>query len=69
MLKPVSTNTIILDGKNKKFEVSEDLLHTMLKMQPEMAQAMKTNHIHAHLQKEALQTFKKYKCIKQENSR
>ena len=58
MLKPVSTNTIIFDGKNKKFEFFEDLFHTMLKMQPEMREAMKINHFHAHLGKEALQTFR-----------
>ena len=57
MLKPVSTNTLIFDGKNEKFELSEDLFHTMLKMQPEMTEAMKINHFHAHLRKEALQTF------------
>ena len=28
-------------------------------MQPEMTEAMKINHFHAHLQKEALQTFRK----------
>ena len=58
MLKPVSTNTLIFDGKNKKFELFEDLFHTMLKMQPEMTEAMKINHFHAHLRKEALQTFR-----------
>ena len=58
MLKPVSTNTLIFDGKNDKFELSEDLFHTMLKMQPEMTEAMKINHFHAHLQKEALETFR-----------
>ena len=57
MLKPVSTNTIIFDGKNEKFELFEDLFHAMLKMQPEMTEAMKINHFHAHLRKEALQTF------------
>ena len=51
MLKPVSTNTIIFDGKNEKFELFEDLFHTMLKMQPEMTEAMKINHFHAHLRK------------------
>ena len=59
MLKPVSTNTLIFDGKNEKFELFEDLFHTMLKMQPEMTEAMKINHLHAHLRKEALQTFRK----------
>ena len=58
MLKPVSTNTLIFDGKNEKFELLEDLFHTMLKMQPEMTEAMKINHFHAQLRKEALQTFK-----------
>ena len=57
MLKPVSTNTLIFDGKNEKFELFKDLFHTMLKMQPEMTEAMKINHFHAHLRKEALQTF------------
>ena len=58
MLKPVSTNTLIFDGKNKKFELFENLFHTMLKMQPEMTEATKTNHFHPHLRKEALQTFR-----------
>ena len=57
MLKPVSLNTINFDGKNEKFELFEDLFYTMLKMQPEMTEAMKTNDFHAHLRKEALQTF------------
>ena len=58
MLKPVSTNTLFFDGKNKKFELSEDLFHTRLKMQPEMTEAMKSNHFHAHFRKQALQTFR-----------
>ena len=59
MLKTVSTNTLIFDGKNEKFELFEDLFHTMLKMQPEMTEAMKINHFHALLRKEALETFRK----------
>ena len=58
MLKSVSTNTLVFDGKNEKFELFEDLFHTMLKMQPEMTEAIKINHFHAHLRKEALQTFR-----------
>ena len=58
MLKPVSTNTLIFNGKNEKFELFEDLFHTMLKMQPEMTEAMKINHFHDHLRKEAFQTFR-----------
>ena len=59
MLKPVSTITLIFDGKNERFELFEDQFHTRLQMQPEMTEAMKINHFHAHLRKEALQTFRK----------
>ena len=63
MLKPVSTNTLIFDGKNEKFELFEDLFHTMLKMQPEMTEAMKINHFHASLRKDALQTFRNISAV------
>ena len=63
MLKPVSTNTLIFDGKNEKFELFEDLFHTMLKMQPEMTEAMKINQFHANLRKEVLQTFRNMSAI------
>ena len=63
MLKPVSTNTLIFDGKNEKFELFEDLFHTMLKMQPEMTEPMKINHFHAHLRKDALQTFRNISAV------
>ena len=63
MLKPVSTNSLIFDGKIEKFELFEDLFHTMLKMQPEVTEAMKINHFHAHLRKEALQTFRNISAI------
>ena len=67
MLKPVSTNTLNFDGKNENFELFEDLFHTMLKMQPEMTEAMKINHFHAHLRKEALQTFRNISAINKKN--
>ena len=59
MLKPVYTNTLIFDGENEKFELFQDLFHTMLKMQPEMTEVMKINHFHSCLRKEALQKFRK----------
>ena len=59
MLKPVFTNTLIFDGKNKKIELFEDLFHKMLKIQTEMMEAIKFSHFHAHLLKEALQTFRR----------
>ena len=58
MLEPVSTNTLLFDGENEKFELFEHLFHTTLKMQTEVTEAMKINHFHAHLQKEALQTLR-----------
>ena len=63
MLNPVSTNTLIFDGKNEKFELFEDLFHTMLKMQPEMTEAIKINDFHAYLRKEALQTFRNISAL------
>ena len=63
MLKPVSTYTLIFDSKNERFELFEDLFHTMLKMQPEMTEAMKIKHFHAHQRKEAPQTFRNISAL------
>ena len=63
MLKAVSTNTLFSDGRIEKFELFEDLFHTMLKMQPEMTEATKINQFHAHLRKEALQTFRNISAL------
>ena len=57
MLKSVSTNTLIFDDKNEKFDFFEDLIHSMLRIQPKMTKATKNNHFHAQLRKEALQLF------------
>ena len=58
MVRPVSTTTLTFDGKSEKFELYEDLFHTMIKMQPEMTETMKINHFHSLLRKNALQTFR-----------
>ena len=58
MLRPVSTSTLTFDGKSEKFELFEDLFHTMIKMQPDMTETMKINHFHSLLRKNALQTFR-----------
>ena len=58
MLKPVSTDTLFVDGESKKNEISEDLIHIMHKTQSELTHTMKINDFHAQLRKEALQTFK-----------
>ena len=57
-VRPVSSTTVTFDGKSEKFELFEDLFHTMIKMQPEMTEAMKINHLHSLLGKNALQTFR-----------
>ena len=58
MVRPVSTTTLTFDGKSEKFELFEDLFHTMIKMQPDMTETMKTNHFHSLLRKNALQTLR-----------
>ena len=57
MVRPVSTTTLAFDGKSEKFELFEDLFHTMIEMQPDMTEAMKINYFHSLLRKNALQAF------------
>ena len=57
--RPVNSNTMTVDCKSEKFELFEDLFHTMIKMQPEMSEQMKINLFHSILKKNALQTFRK----------
>ena len=57
-IRPVNSTTMTFDGKSEKFELFEDLFHTMMKMQPEMTEQMKINHFHSLLRKGALQTFR-----------
>ena len=58
MVRPVSTTTLTFDGKTEKFELFEDLFHTLIKMQPDMTGTRKINHFHSLLRKNALQTFR-----------
>ena len=53
-----NTTTLTFDRKSEKFELFEDLFHTMIKMQPDMPETMKINHFHSLLRKNALQTFR-----------
>ena len=41
IIRPVSTTTLTFDGKSEKFELFEDLFHTMIKIQPDMTEALK----------------------------
>ena len=57
-IRPVNSNTMTFVGKSEKFELFEDLFHTMKKMQPEMSEHMKINHFKSLLRKNALHTFR-----------
>ena len=57
------TIPMTFDGKTEKFELFEDLFHTMIKMQPAMTEQMKINHFHSLLRKGALQNFRKINSI------
>ena len=58
MVRPVSTTTLTFDGISEKFELFEDLFHTIIKKQPDMTETMKVNHFHSLLRKNSLQTFR-----------
>ena len=62
-IRPVQTTPMTFDGKSEKFELFEDLFHTMIKMQPTMTEQMKINHFHSLLRKGALQTFRNINSI------
>ena len=62
-IRPVQTTAMTFDGKSEKFELFEDLFHTMIKMQPAMTEQMEINHFHSLLRKEALQTFRNINSI------
>ena len=62
-IRPVQTTPMTFDGKSEKFELFEDLFHTMIKMQPTMTEQMKINHFHSLLRKGALQTFRSINSI------
>ena len=63
IIRPVQTTPMTFDGKSEKFELFEDLFHTMIKMQPTMTEQMKINHFHSLLRKGALQTFRNINSI------
>ena len=66
-IRSVQTTPITFDGKSEKFELFEDLFHTMIKMQPAMTEQIKINHFHSLLRKGALQTFKNINSINCQN--
>ena len=55
-IRPVQTTPRTFDGKSEKFEIFEDLFHTVIKKQLVMTEQMKINHFHYY--KVASQTFR-----------
>ena len=69
-IRTVQTTPMTFDGKSKKFELFEDLFHTMIKVKPARTEQMKINHFRSLLRKGALQTFRNIVSInRQTNSR
>ena len=62
-IRPVNSSTMTFDGKSEKFELFEDLFHTMIKMLPEMSEQMKIIHFHSLLRKNALQKIKNISTV------
>ena len=48
-IRPVQTTPMTFDGISEKFQLFEDLFHTMIKMQPAMTKQMKINHFRSLL--------------------
>ena len=60
-IHPVNSNTLTFDGdhlKKEKFELFEDLFHTMIKMPAEMSEQMKINDSHFLQKHQHRQTLK-----------
>ena len=57
-IRPVNSNTMTFDGKSEKFELFENLFHTMITMLPEMSKQIKINIFHSLLPKNAPKTFR-----------
>ena len=62
-IRPATTTPKTFDGKSEKFELFEDLFHTLIKMQPVMTEQMQIYHFHSLLPKGALQTFRNINSI------
>ena len=62
-IRPVQTTPMTFDAKSEKFELFQDLFHTMIKMQPAMTEQMLINHFCSLLRKGALQTFRNINSI------
>ena len=51
------------NGKGEKFELIEDLFHTMIEMQPAMTEQKKIKHFHSLLRKGTIKTFRNLNSI------
>ena len=68
LFKPTTTNTLYSDGKTENVELFEDFFQTMLKIQREMSDAIKTNFSHSLRQKNT-RDIRKLECQQQTNVR
>ena len=57
-IRPFTTTPMTFDGNSAKFELSEDLFHTKLKMQPAMTEPMNKIHFQSLLRKGSLHTVR-----------
>ena len=57
-VRPVSTTKLMFDGESEKFDLFEDLFHTMIEVQPDMTETVKRHHFQSLLRKNALQSFR-----------
>ena len=60
-VRSISTTTLIFDGKSEKLEPFEDRLHIMIKVQPDMSEAMKINLVFPLLRKKSIVIVSHYK--------
>ena len=65
--KSLTTTMPMFDGKTEKFELSEDLFQTSLKIHNQLTEDDKINYFHSLMRGDALQTFKNFNGTTREN--
>ena len=65
----LTTTMPTFDGKSKKFELSEDLFRTSLKIHDQLTKEDKINYFHSLMRGDALQTFKNITSPNRESGR
>ena len=65
--KSLTTTMPTFDGKSEKFELSEDIFQTSLKIHNQLTEEDKINYFHSLMRADALQTFKNITSPNREN--